>query len=130
MFLVKAPLLIGTLLSRFSASACDTKQMLCFKPSQAKVARIIVESRRRNSTSNHHGPDGQPPGSASINLKPEMEQLLTAVIVAPFVVTMVGFAVAIAFAPAAPNEIAPATSHDHDSRQLHRATPRRWSGKA
>jgi hypothetical protein len=29
-----------------------------------------------------------------------------------------------------PNEIAPAASHDHDSRQLHRATPRRWSGKA
>ena len=28
-----------------------------------------------------------------------MEQLLTAVIVAPFVITMVGFAVTIAFAP-------------------------------
>jgi hypothetical protein len=42
-----------------------------------------------------------------------MEQLLTAVIVAPFVITMVGFAVAIAFAPAVPNEIAPATGHDH-----------------
>ncbi len=51
-----------------------------------------------------------------------MEQLLTAVIVAPFVITMVGFAVAIAFAPAVPNEIAPAIGHDHDSRQLHRAT--------
>jgi hypothetical protein len=38
------------------------------------------------------------------------EQLLTAVLVAPFVITMVGFAVAIAFAPAA---IAPATEHDH-----------------
>ncbi len=60
-----------------------------------------------------------------INLKPgytplrfgvdKMEQLLTAVIVAPFVITMVGFAVAIAFAPAVPNEIAPAASHDHDS---------------
>jgi hypothetical protein len=61
-----------------------------------------------------------------------MEQFLTAVIVAPFVITMVGFAVAIAFAfaPAVPNEIAPATGHDHDSRQLHRANPRRWSGKA
>jgi hypothetical protein len=59
-----------------------------------------------------------------------MEQLLTAVIVAPFVITMVGFAVAIAFAPAVPNEIAPATGHDHDSRQLHRANPRQWSGKA
>ena len=41
------------------------------------------------------------------------EQLLTAVLVAPFVITMVGFAVAIAFAPAVPNEIAPATEHDH-----------------
>ena len=59
-----------------------------------------------------------------------MEQFLTAVIVAPFVITKVGFAVAIAFAPAVPNEIAPATDHDHDSRQLHRAKPRRWSGKA
>jgi hypothetical protein len=58
-----------------------------------------------------------------------MEQLLTAVIVAPFVITMVGFAVAIAFAPAVPNEIAPATGHDHDSRQLHRAKPRRWHGR-
>ena len=56
-----------------------------------------------------------------------MEHLLTAVIVAPFVITMVGFAVAIAFAPAVPNEIAPATDHDHDSRQLHRANPRRWA---
>jgi hypothetical protein len=37
----------------------------------------------------------------------KMEQLLTAVIVAPFVITMIGFAVAIAFAPAVPNEIAP-----------------------
>jgi hypothetical protein len=27
---------------------------------------------------------------------------------------MVGFAVAIAFAPAVPNEIAPATEHDHE----------------
>jgi hypothetical protein len=42
------------------------------------------------------------------------EQLLTAVLVAPFVITMVGFAVAIAFAPAVPNEIAPATEHDHE----------------
>ena len=55
-----------------------------------------------------------------INLKPpasfrvdKMEQLLTAVIVAPFVITMVGFAVAIAFAPPVPNEIAPATGHEH-----------------
>jgi hypothetical protein len=47
-----------------------------------------------------------------------MEQLLTAVIVAPFVITMVGFAVAIVVAPAVPNEIAPATGHDHDGRQL------------
>jgi hypothetical protein len=44
-----------------------------------------------------------------------MEHLITAVIVAPFVITMVGFAVAIAFAPAVPNEIAPATDHDHHS---------------
>jgi hypothetical protein len=42
------------------------------------------------------------------------ERLLTAVIVAPFVITMVGFAVAIAFAPAVPNEIAPATEHNHE----------------
>jgi hypothetical protein len=27
---------------------------------------------------------------------------------------MIGFAVAIAFAPAVPNEIAPATGHDHE----------------
>ena len=47
-----------------------------------------------------------------------MEHLLTAVIVAPFVITMVGFAVAIAFAPAVPNEIALATDHDHDGRPL------------
>jgi hypothetical protein len=32
--------------------------------------------------------------------------------------TMVGFAVAIALAPAVPNEIAPATDHDHDSPPL------------
>jgi hypothetical protein len=42
------------------------------------------------------------------------EHLLTALIVAPFVITMVVFAVAIAFAPAVPNEIAPATEHDHE----------------
>jgi hypothetical protein len=42
------------------------------------------------------------------------ERLLAAVLVAPFVVTMVGFAVAIAFAPAVPNEIAPATEHGHE----------------
>ena len=42
------------------------------------------------------------------------EHLLTALIVAPFFITMVGFAVAIAFAPAVPNEIAPATEHDHE----------------
>ena len=59
----------------------------------------------------------------------KMEQLLTAVIVAPFVITMIGFAVAIAFAPAVPNEIAPATDHD-DSHHRHLAKPRRWSGKA
>ena len=41
------------------------------------------------------------------------EHLLTALIVAPFFITMVGFAVAIAFAPAVPNEIAPATERDH-----------------
>ena len=43
-----------------------------------------------------------------------MGPLLTAVIVAPFIITMVGFAVAIAFAPAVPNEIAPATEHDQE----------------
>ena len=42
------------------------------------------------------------------------EQLLTAVLVAPFVITMIGFAVAIFFAPGVPNEIAPATEHDHE----------------
>jgi hypothetical protein len=113
--------------------------MLCFKPWSSEVARIIVESRRRNSTSNHwdrtaatarfrqHKPQtGLHPPRFGVD---KMEQLLTAVIVAPFVITMVGFAVAIAFAPAVPNEIAPATGHDHDSRQLHRAKPRRWNGK-
>jgi hypothetical protein len=35
-----------------------------------------------------------------------MEHLVTAAIVAPFVITMVGFAVAIAFAPAVPNRAA------------------------
>ncbi|MGH6847632.1 MAG: hypothetical protein ACREC0_09380 [Methylocella sp.] len=42
------------------------------------------------------------------------EKLLAAILTAPFVITMVGFAVAIAFAPAVPNEIAPATEHDHE----------------
>jgi hypothetical protein len=42
------------------------------------------------------------------------ERLLDAVLVAPFVLTMVGFAVAIAFAPSVPNEIAPATEHNHE----------------
>jgi uncharacterized membrane protein YGL010W len=42
------------------------------------------------------------------------EHLLTALIVAPFFITMVGFAVAIALAPAVPNEIAPATEHNHE----------------
>jgi len=42
------------------------------------------------------------------------EHFLTALIVAPFFITMVGFAVAIAFAPAVPNEVAPATEHDHE----------------
>jgi hypothetical protein len=50
------------------------------------------------------------------------ERLLAAIVVAPFVITMVGFAVAIAFVPAVPNEIAPATEHDHEettpSRQV------------
>jgi hypothetical protein len=32
----------------------------------------------------------------------------------PFFIAMVGFAVAIAFALAVPNEIAPATEHDHE----------------
>jgi hypothetical protein len=42
------------------------------------------------------------------------EKLLAAVLTAPFVITMIGFAVAIAFAPAVPNEIAPATEHDQE----------------
>ena len=37
------------------------------------------------------------------------ERLLAAVLAFPFVITMVGFAVAIAFAPSVRNEIAPAT---------------------
>jgi hypothetical protein len=41
------------------------------------------------------------------------ERLLAAVLVAPFFICMVGFAVAIAFAPVA-NEIAPATGHDRE----------------
>ena len=40
------------------------------------------------------------------------ERLLAAVLVAPFFICMFGFAVAIAFAPAVPNEIALATGHD------------------
>ena len=42
------------------------------------------------------------------------ERLLFAALVAPFFICMVGFAIAIAFAPAVPNEIAPATEHDHE----------------
>jgi hypothetical protein len=42
------------------------------------------------------------------------ERLLAAALVAPFFICMIGFAVAIAFAPAVPNEIAPATEHDHE----------------
>jgi hypothetical protein len=42
------------------------------------------------------------------------ERLLAAVLAAPFFITMVGFAVAIAFAPSVPNEIAPATEHNHE----------------
>jgi hypothetical protein len=57
------------------------------------------------------------------------ERLLAAVLASPIVITMVGFAVAIAFAPSVPNEIARATDHD-DSHHRHRAKPRRWSGKA
>ncbi|MGI8567883.1 MAG: hypothetical protein ACR2KT_01740 [Methylocella sp.] len=43
-----------------------------------------------------------------------MDEQLAAVLIAPFVISMVGFAVAIAFAPAVPNEIALATEHDHE----------------
>jgi hypothetical protein len=42
------------------------------------------------------------------------EHLLNALLVAPFFIAMVGFAVAIAFAPAAPNESAPANGHNHE----------------
>jgi hypothetical protein len=42
------------------------------------------------------------------------ERLLAVVLTAPFVITMVGFAVAIAFAPSVPNEIAPATEYNHE----------------
>jgi hypothetical protein len=42
------------------------------------------------------------------------ERLLAAALVTPFFICMIGFTVAIAFAPAVPNEIAPATEHDHE----------------
>ena len=42
------------------------------------------------------------------------ERLLAAALVAPFFICMIGFAVAIAFAPAVPNEIALTTEHDHE----------------
>src|SRR5205807_10048259 len=42
------------------------------------------------------------------------ERLLDAVLVAPFVLTEVGFAVAITLAPSVPNEIASATEHNHE----------------
>jgi hypothetical protein len=51
--------------------------------------------------------------SASLGANKMDEHLLTAFIVAPFIITMVGFAVAIAFAPAVPND-APATEHDNE----------------
>ena len=41
-------------------------------------------------------------------------RFLAAFLVAPFFICMVAFAIAIAFAPAVPNEIAPATGHDHE----------------
>ena len=44
----------------------------------------------------------------------KMEQLLMAVIVSPFFITMAVFAVAFFFAPALPNEISPETEHDHE----------------
>ncbi|MGC2222370.1 MAG: hypothetical protein WA624_08365 [Methylocella sp.] len=43
-----------------------------------------------------------------------MEKMDERLLAAPFVITMVGFAVAIAFAPSVPNEIAPATEHNHE----------------
>ena len=94
----------------------------------ADSAAVRCKSTRETYVSGSHKPQTglHPPRFGG----DKMEQLLTAVIVAPFVIIMVGFAVAIAFAPAVPNEIAPATGHDHDSRQFRRATPRRWSGKA
>ena len=42
------------------------------------------------------------------------ERLLTTALIVPFFICMIGFAVAIAFAPAVPNEIAPTTEHDHE----------------
>ena len=44
----------------------------------------------------------------------KMDEPLAALLVAPFFVVLVGFAVAIAFAPAVPNEIALATERDHE----------------
>ena len=112
------PLLIGT-------EPCATLTAAWPLPNRRQSA---VSSARETDVSGAHKPQtGLHPLRFGVD---KMEQLLTAVIVAPFVITMVGFAVAIAFAPAVPNEIAPATGHDHGSRQLHRATPRRWSGKA
>jgi hypothetical protein len=103
---------------------CYSHSCLAF----AYSAAVRCKSARETYVSGSHKPQtGLHPPRFGVD---KMEQLLTAVIVAPFVITMVGFAVAIAFAPAVPNEIAPATDHDHDSRQLHRAKPRRWSGKA
>jgi hypothetical protein len=43
-----------------------------------------------------------------------MEQLLNIALVSPFFLTLVIFTVAIVFAPAVKNEIAPATAHDHE----------------
>ena len=103
---------------------CYSHSCLAF----AYSAAVRCKSARETYVSGSHKPQtGLHPLLFGVD---KMEQLLTAVIVAPFVITMVGFAVAIAFAPGVPNEIAPATDHDHDSRQLHRAKPRRWSGKA
>ena len=43
-----------------------------------------------------------------------MEHLLSIALVSPFFLTLAIFIVAIVFAPAVKNEIAPATEHDHE----------------
>jgi hypothetical protein len=54
-----------------------------------------------------------PPASTGTP-REKMEHLLSIALVSPFFLTLAIFIVAIAFAPAVKNEIAPATEHDHE----------------